>query len=358
MDRRRLCSQPRPHRKGFYTSQYYPKVDRVYHLFRQNELLLWWSCLLLLACTNLQCQTVPGKPESFHGSISVFPGRPAAAAAVELWDLRGAKVASGVTDRAGSFEIGPLEPGEYVFLVDNASRIESEQIRLDNPDVALNVVLPAGYESTSRSSRYAVPAKQIAIPPKARAHLLAAQKKFSNGKIEQAEAEINCALLVDPNYAQALTMRAFIRLAVKHPNHAVEDAQRAVLLNANDAESFVALAMAYDALGKFRESQRAAEGALALRADSWQARLELAKSFYGRGDFVVALRELDVAEIDFPDAHLLRGNILLNLGRQREARDEFRALLRELPNDPRRQQVEGIVTALGSVSRNPPRPSE
>jgi tetratricopeptide (TPR) repeat protein len=102
-----------------------------------------------------------------------------------------------------------------------------------------------------------------------------------------------------------------------------------------------------NSLGKFSDAEQAAEPALALGTGSWQARIELAKSFYGRRDFVVALRELTLTKIDFPDAHLVRGNVLLNLGRKNEAADELRVFLREAPGDPRREQVSGILAALG-----------
>ena len=101
--------------------------------------------------------------------------------------------------------------------------------------------------------------------------------------------------------------------------------------------------MSYNSLGKFHEGEESARLALSLRPDSWQ---ELAKSFYGRGDFVVALRELDLRNIDFPDAHLLRGNLMVRLGRNQEAEQEFGAFLREAPNDPRQEQILRIVATM------------
>jgi hypothetical protein len=83
-----------------------------------------------------------------------------------------------------------------------------------------------------------------------------------------------------------------------------------------------------------------------LRPDSWQARLELAESFYGQGEFVLALCELDLANVDFPDAHLVRGNVLMQLGRRPEAAEEFSAFMREAPGDPRGEQIQHIAGTL------------
>jgi predicted RNA polymerase sigma factor len=69
----------------------------------------------------------------------------------------------------------------------------------------------------------------------------------------------------------------------------------------------------------------------------------MAKALYGERRFVLALREWDELNNDFPDEHLVRANILQRLDRSREAAEEFRQFLREAPNDPRNEQVKRIV---------------
>jgi len=137
-------------------------------------------------------------------------------------------------------------------------------------------------------------------------------------------------------------MRAIIKLAEKDPAGAVDDARRAVSLDPADAESLVTLAMVYNSLNDFQKAEETIRHALRLRPDSWQGRLELAKSFYGQGELVLALCELDLANIDFPDAHLVRGNVLMRLQRRQEALEEFGAFLREAPKDPRGEQIRRI----------------
>ena len=339
--------------KSRHTSQYHPQLDKVCGLSCSKALLSGWLCLLLLfvTCAELFSQSSSDRPKSLHGSISVSPGQPEAAVAVELWDLRGAKLASSVTDQTGSFDIPrTMEPGEYILLADNGSHIKSQQFRLDNSATDLNLVLPASDYAAHIAGRYMVSAKQAVVPARARASLWAAQKRFREMKVEEALKEIDNALLADPDFARALTMRAFLQLAAKNPDGAAEDAKHAILLDPNDAESFVALAMAYNALENYGNAGQAAEHALDLRSDSWQGRLELAESFYGSHDFVVALRELDLAKIDFPDAHLVRGNVLLKLERQAEAAEEFQTFRQQAPNDPRRLQVDRLIIELARVS--------
>jgi tetratricopeptide (TPR) repeat protein len=339
--------------QGSDTPQYHPQLDKVCSLSSGKASLPCWLYLLLLfvSGTALLSQSSPDRPKSLHGSITVAPGQSAAGVAVELWGLRGTKLASSITDRTGSFEIaGPKEPGEYILLVDSGFHIKSQQVRLADSAIELNLILPASDYAAHIAGRYMVSAQQAAVPARARASLRSAQKRFREAKVNEALKEIDNALHADPDFARALTMRAFLQLAAKNPNGAVEDAKHAILLDPSDAESFVALAMAYNDVENYGDAGQAAERALDLRSDSWQGRLELAESFYGRHDFVVALRELDLAEIDFPDAHLVRGNVLLKLGRPTEAGEEFQTFVQEAPNDPRRQQVDRLITQYVGVS--------
>lgn len=141
-------------------------------------------------------------------------------------------------------------------------------------------------------------------------------------------------------------MRAFIRLAGRDPAGALEDAKRAILLDPHDAESFVALAMSYNALKEFQSAAEAAGHALSIRPDSWQGRLEMAKSLYRQGELIPALRELELVHMDFPDVHLVRGSVLMGLDRGPEAAEEFDIFLEEAPLDSRNGRIRGLVATL------------
>lgn len=328
------------------------KLDRLSSLsaLRQTGLLclsLSLSSLLLFCIASFARVADAGNRKLVHGSIVTFQGRPVADAVVEIRTLQGTKVAGSHTDNTGKFEISAAaEPGEYIFLVASLSQISDEQVLLTQSDLELNLALPApAVNPGPGTGGYVVSAKRLEVPAKARTRLASAQREFKKMRFDDAEREIDSALRMDPTFAQAFTMRAFIRLASKDFKGAVEDARRAISLDASDGESYVALAMSCNSLREFQEAQNAAWQALSLRPDSWQGRLELAKSFYGRREFVLALRELDFGYVDFPDVHLVRGNVLTNLGRSQEASEEFKTFLREVPSDPRGEQIRHIIAA-------------
>jgi len=339
------------HPTSHENSPYDPNLDRLGYLSTPCSQCVFRLSLfffLLVMSIDLVAQVSPaGGRMLLHGTIFTAQGRRAAEALVEIRDLHGVKVASSVTDGDGNFEIsGAAEPGEYIFLVASASQTKNEQVLLAQTDLELSLALPPAPSNINPTpGRYTVSAKRLGIPAKARKHLAAANEAFGTAKFDKAEREIEGALEADPAFPQAFTMRAFIKLAEKDPRSAVEDARHAASIEADDADAFIALAMSYNSLREFQKGEEAARQALGLRPDSWQARLELAKSFYGQREFVLALRELDSGKVNFPDAHLVRANVLMSLDRIPEASEEFRTFLREAPADPRAEQISRIVAA-------------
>lgn len=200
---------------------------------------------------------------------------------------------------------------------------------------------------------YSVSIDRLKVPPKAWSHLQVANKQFSKKDLEGAEREIERALQADPDCGAAFSMRAFIKLAAKDPKGAAEDAAHAVAIDSHDADSFIALAMANNSLRNFQDAAAAADWALHIRPDSWQARLEMAKSLYGQKRLSAALEQLNAVETDFPDVHLVRANILMGLGRCQDAASEFRAFLRQEPYDVRDEQIRRIITATAVDSGHP-----
>lgn len=203
----------------------------------------------------------------------------------------------------------------------------------------------------ANSAPYSVSVSQLGISHKVLKHLESAHQRFSKTDLRGANAEIRRALDLDPHCAQALTLRALIKLASRDFAGAARDADYAANLDPGDPLSFLASATAYNSLRDFQRAETAARQALRMQPDLWQARLELAKSFYGRHQFTSALRESDAAKTDFPDVHLVRGTILMNLGRTREAVEEFVTFLAEAPHDPRVGRVRRMIAESSSPAQ-------
>jgi tetratricopeptide (TPR) repeat protein len=210
--------------------------------------------------------------------------------------------------------------------------------------LALTSLVPA-------QETYTVSAQALRVPAKALAHLKSAQEKFAKSDFAAAQREIDHALQVDSTCAAAFSMRALLRLSSRDFNGAIEDARHAAALDPTDAIAYLALATAYNSVSEFQKAEGAAQQALRMRPDFWQGRLEMAKALYGEGRLVLALRELDELNKDFPDVHLVRANILVGLTRGEEAAQEFGRFLQEAPSDRRSNQVRRIVGGINEPAR-------
>jgi tetratricopeptide (TPR) repeat protein len=199
---------------------------------------------------------------------------------------------------------------------------------------------------------------QLSIPAKVIKHLEAAQKRFSSHDMPGTLAEIEHALKIDSRCARAFSLRSFVKLAMNDFNGAIEDAVRAVALDPHDAESYLALATAYNDAGQFAKAADAALRAINMSPNAWQGRLELAKSLYGQSQYVMALNALNFIRKDFPDVHLVRADVLMQLERSREAAEEFKLFMKQAPNDPRDGRIRQIVAAAQSTSAPADRPTE
>ena len=201
--------------------------------------------------------------------------------------------------------------------------------------------------------QYDISVEQLKIQPKVLRHLLRAEQDFRSKRLSDAFKEVERALRIDPACAQAFTMKALLELSLRDIDDALYDSKRAVTMDANNGLSFLALATAQNSRGNSREAEPAAREALRLQPGLWQAHVEIAKSLYGQDLVPDALKEIDAVRVDFPDVHLVRGNILMRLGHRREAAVEFATFLRQSPKDPRTEQIRRMIASSVQPSEAP-----
>jgi tetratricopeptide (TPR) repeat protein len=339
--------------KNFHHSNDVHQLSWVFTSSRNHSLqkhsLILFAILLFLGLASLASAQIESAPPAIHvrGSVVTHEGEPVADATVEIRDLQGNELRKSSTDAGGSFEIlAAMVPGEYILLAANRTELQDRRITLADSDLSVRIAFPSTSEDVgAKPHEGTVSVEQLGIPAKARAHLSVAHKEFRRMDLNGAMKEIDAALSIDPDWAQAFSMRALLRLAARDPAGAVEDAMRAIVLDGSDAQAYIALGTAYNSLREFTKAEAAIRQALNLNPDSWQAQIEMAKSFYGRGALVLALRQLDAIRKDFPDVHLVRGNVLMRLDRRHEAMDEFKAFLKQAAGDSRKEQIEQLVSS-------------
>jgi Tfp pilus assembly protein PilF len=318
-------------------SRHHNKVHRV--------LRVWFVGLICagIASYAVTPQTVSAQ-KLLLGIVTTQDAQPLAKATVEIVDALGNSVGKSETDSDGRFEIITDSPaGGYELIITHRGQLNAEQISLARSELRVNVIVATSTANKSGDSRYTVSARQLSISERTRARLTAAQRDFERGRTSGAMEQLQAVMEMSPSCSEAWSMRAFIRMSMRDIAGATADALHAQELDSGNADAFLALASAYNASRMFPEAETALQRALQLRPNSWQARLELAKTWYGERRFALALRQLELIERDFPDVHLVRANTLVSLGRNSEAAKEFRTFLQEAPTDSRALQIQQIV---------------
>jgi WD40 repeat protein/tetratricopeptide (TPR) repeat protein len=158
------------------------------------------------------------------------------------------------------------------------------------------------------------------------------------GARREAElAEMNRRLTADPNDAEALIDRGWLRINLSKPAEAVIDLERAVRLLPDDSDTLFLLSQAYVQANKLRAALAALETYLARCADDTDARLKKGVLAFRLGRFAEAAAEFSrVLEADSGrDAvRARRAETLLRLRRFSEALADLDTLIERYPNDP------------------------
>lgn len=106
-------------------------------------------------------------------------------------------------------------------------------------------------------------------------HYYAGIDFFGEGKLDEAVAEYERALALDPNFADALHGLAQAYHAKQDFDRAIESARRILALDPEDILAWTAISRAYQRLGKIPEAEEAGNKARLL---GWKKELREQKS--------------------------------------------------------------------------------
>jgi tetratricopeptide (TPR) repeat protein len=251
------------------------------------------------------------------------------------------------TDSAGSFALGVLSPGDYYVEVTLPGYETVQQpINVLGPSQQplLIVLQPSGSAKPGSGfldARVPVAAREqfekaeeqlrANHPDRARKHLEKAVKTYEDfaaahrrlaqlaldrDKLDEAEAHLNRAMLVDPENPDGLELQGALCNRRNQPDQAV-----AVL-----------------------------EKSLKKSAYSWRAHFELARAYFALKSFARALpyarKAMEDRNVAFPEGHVLLGNILMNLRQYPEAARQFSTFLKLAPGSPSAEPARKVLEQM------------
>lgn len=282
------------------------------------------------------------------GRVVDFDGKPAPNARVELMSTStGQVVNTTYANDNGQFSVGPVEPGAYevvatLGLVDAREDIDVSHAELP---ASVNLRLPNAKDESAADTGTAVSVSvaQMKVPEKARKAYARAQKAMEASRVDEAAKAVAEALAVDPNYADALTLRGVLELDAKQPEQARVDMEKAIGLDPHNGMNLIALGATYNVLSRFDDASRVLRQGLAVEPSAWQGYFELGKAMIAQGRYMDALAQLgrasDLAPKTFAAIHLVKAHAYLSLRNYDQSMYEMQQYLEQAPHSPEAARV-------------------
>jgi tetratricopeptide (TPR) repeat protein len=184
---------------------------------------------------------------------------------------------------------------------------------------------------------------------------------FDEGKLTQAIASYQQALLTDPDNPSIYVSMARAQIYTNQYEAALENAERALLLNNNNPVAYALKAWALDYLGNYTEAEGAVQQALQLDpnnalAHAVHAQVLMDKAIVGQGDIGTIERASEASKTALSlDPNMLetrraRAYVLWKTGNFVEAIDQYKSAL--AIND----KIANLHLALGHNYRSLPEP--
>ena len=184
-------------------------------------------------------------------------------------------------------------------------------------------------------------ANALRAPAKAQAAVQKAMVAFNKHQQSEAEKQVSRALEIYPDYAVALTLRAYLKAATQ-PSDAVADLEKAIRVDPSYAPANALLASFYNDYQRYDDASPLIQRALQLLPSKWQVHFEMARTLFGKHRSTEALAEVNDAitlirasAVASPESrayvHFLRGQILMDQHELEGARQEFELTLKEEP---------------------------
>lgn len=269
--------------------------------------------------------------------VNAMTSKPISNARVELRDTNGSVVTSAYTDAGGRFSFGTVPQGLYrVVALLGISQAE-EQVDVSAFRSSVNLRMAVNNEAQAGNTGNTVSVAQYKIPDKARNEFQKAQEASAKLKLDEARKHVARALELDPNYADALTLRAILNVST-NPQGAIVDLQKAIQSDGNYALAYTVLGSVLNMQAKFDQALQTLQRGESLAPDSWQTYFEMARSYVGKADYQSALRALDRAQSlvpeEYPAILLIKAQAHLGLKLYENAMSELQSFLEKNPNGP------------------------
>lgn len=299
-------------------------------------------------------QSISSVIAAVEGKVLAPDGRPLPGIHVEVDEAGTAvPVTSTYTQADGSFALYNIPKGTYEVVAESGDARVSDDVVLqpDRPSLELRFAdSAAAYYSESTIS-----VAHILVPESAKKLYRKAYAAFTDGKNDEAESLVNQALLIEPHFADALTLLGLLDVQKADLEEAQQYLEAAIHVDPAYSPAYVALGAVYNHEGRFDDAIRASERGISLSPRSWQAYFEMAKASVSKGMYQKALQFARQAQRlggnSFASLHLVKACALYPMKLYKDARYEVQAVLTREPKGTSAKQAQALLAEIDAAER-------
>lgn len=170
-------------------------------------------------------------------------------------------VSSTYTEPDGTFELYNIPEASYELLAESTDSCADDHIQVQSGQAQLQLRQRNGPLETDAPT---VSGAQMMVPPSAEKLYRKATDAFRRGKYDKAKSFLDNALQIDPQCAQALTLRGQIEMSAGNLAAAQQYLERAVHNDPSYSAGYVTLSAVYNHQGKFDDAMHVSERSLSL----------------------------------------------------------------------------------------------
>jgi len=295
-----------------------------------------------------------------NGTVRTFDGHAVSDAGIEVHDIEhGSNRYTVRTDASGSFALYNIPPGNYEITATSGVDEVHERTQVTASSLEANVDLRMGGKSSEPrvGTGSTISLSQYTVPAKARSLYEKSLDLMNHGKLEESRKKIDAAIAIFPKFAEALSLRAALKGQAGKVDDAIADFQQAIDYDPNYPTAYLALASLLNSTGRFKESTPVLLHAEQLVPNAWQTYFELSRNHLGKGEFVIALHDIDRAteliggeKKESPEMHLIRGYALVGLSNMTQAAHELKAFLASEPTGHLADHARSILDRLQNTT--------
>lgn len=261
-------------------------------------------------------------------------------------------VASTYAQEDGTFALYNIPRGNYDVIAFSDDATATGKVTVSAQPSTVDLQLPARPASPAATDA-TVSVAHMLVPERAHKVYRKARQEFTQGKCEAALQSVNQALQIDPQFAEALTLRGLIEMHNQDLTSAEASLKQSLQVDPNYSPAYMALAAIYNHQGRFPEAMEVSQKAENLSPRSWQGYFEMARASLATGMYQKALQFARQAERlggeSFAALHLTKAYALVSLRFYKDARQELQAVL---TREPKGESAERAKTLLAEIAAN------